>query len=196
MLIVLDRGHGDKGRGQPFDPGVVAGPLREVDLAGAYLTHAAADLTALGHTVRICPAGSYDSRHAWAVAEAAGLPHLDGVYVQLHVNAGAGRYGLVEHDARSAWGRTAAATLADALDDLPEVSKTHVWSLDAGDRGWACIDDIYASPTLCGLIYEPGFIDAPAHAALWTPTGLVRLGGALARGLDRFARSMAVPKAA
>ena len=196
MRIVLDRGHGQKAPGAPFDPGACAGGLREVDLAAGYIRVAAGEIRAAGHEVLLLDSGTYDDRHARALAWAAEAPHKNALYVQCHVNAGGGKYGVVEHDARSSWGRTAAACLADALDELPEVPTVHVWPIDRTDRGWSCIDDIYASPTLAGLIFEPGFIDSPAHAALWTPAGLQRVGATLAEGVHRYARSIAARKAA
>ena len=196
MIIVLDRGHGQKGQAERFDPGVVAGALREVDLAATYIQAAVRALDAAGHVVHLLDAGTYDDRHRLALALAAEHPTEESLYVQCHVNAGGGKYGVVEHDARSSWGRAAAACLADALDELPEVPTARVWELHAGERGWVCIDDIYASPTMCGVVYEPGFIDAPAHSALWTPVGLERLGRALAEGVERYATWAAARKAA
>ena len=196
MLIILDRGHGQKSKADPFDPGVVAGALREVDLAAAYIQAAVRALDTAGHVVRLLDAGTYDDRHRSALALAAEHPTEEALYVQCHVNAGGGEYGVVEHDARSSWGRAAAACLADALDELPEVPTARVWELHAGERGWVCIDDIYASPTMCGVIYEPGFIDAFPHSALWTPAGLERLGLALAEGIGRYATWAAAKKAA
>lgn len=191
LLIVLDRGHGfayaDPKR---FDPGCASAAHREVDLAGAYIATAAERLRAAGHTVVTMEAGLYEERHRQALAAARQHAGLDALYVQCHVNAGGGKYGVVEHDARSTWGRTAAACLADALDEVAEVPTAHVWELHPGERGWVCIDDIYASPTMAGLIYEPGFIDGPTHASLWTPDGLVRVGTALAEGVRRYALSL------
>lgn len=196
MRVVLDRGHGQKAKGAPFDPGACAGGLREVDLAAEYIRVAAGEIRATGHEVLLLDAGTYDDRHARALAWAAEAPRENALYVQCHVNAGGGKYGVVEHDVRSAWGRTAAACLADALDELPETRTVRIWPIDRADRGWICIDDIYASPTMAGLIYEPGFIDSTVHAALWTPWGLERIGYALAEGIRRYASVCAARKAA
>lgn len=196
MLVVLDRGHGNKGDGR-IDPGVVSGGLREIDLAQVYMDRAKAELESRGHLVLVCPEGSYTGRHRWAIAEAAKRPKTDAIYVQCHVNAGGGKYGVVEHDYRSkTWGRQAAAALADALDELPEVPDVRVWDLDPSERGWVCIDDVYASPTMCAVLYEPFFIDGTIHQPLTTPHGLWRVGNALAEGIDRYARVCAARKAA
>lgn len=186
MLVILDRGHGQKPDG--FDPGCVAGALREVDIAADYIRHAGEILTAAGHDVRYLDSGGYDARHRQALAWAATTPG-PALYVQCHVNAGGGGYGLVEFDRRSAWGSTAAMHLAHALIGLVGAAKTN--PLDPGERGWVCIDDIYASPTMCGLIYEPGFIDTPAHAALWTAEGRAKVGAALAAGIAAYAAGRA-----
>lgn len=190
LLAILDRGHGQKGQHDYFDPGVVAGALKEVDLAREYMITATDQLEHLGHKVVWLDSGTYDERHRSAIATAAAHRDLRTVYVQCHVNAGRGKYGVVEYDARSSWGRTAAACLADALDELPEVPTVHLWPLHKGQRGWVCIDDLYYSPTALGLLYEPGFIDSAAHATLWTREGLDRIGCALAEGLHRYAMSL------
>lgn len=202
LLVILDRGHGQKGRGAPFDSGATftapsiagGGVLREVDLTSTYIGHAEVRLRQLGHRVELLDSGTYDARHAKAIELAANAS--EALYVQCHVNAGGGKYGAVEHDARSSAGRRAAAALADALDELAETPTVHVWSLDPGERGWVCIDDIWAAPTMCGLIYEPGFIDAPSHGPLWTPEGLARVGGALAEGIRRYAAGIGARRAA
>lgn len=196
MRIVLDRGHGQKAPGAPFDPGACAGGLREVDLAAGYIRVAAGEIRAAGHEVLLLDSGTYDDRHARALAWAAEAPHKNALYVQCHVNAGGGKYGVVEHDARSSWGRTAAACLADALDELPETRLVRVWPISSAARGWSCIDDIYASPTMAGLIFEPGFIDSAGHQALWTAAGLAQVGRTLAEGIRRYASVCAARKAA
>lgn len=185
MLVILDRGHGQKAHGAPFDPGAMANGLREVDLTAAYIGHAEVRLRALGHRVEVLDSGTYDQRHARAIAWADGAGRA--LYVQCHINAGGGSYALVEHDARSKAGRRASDALGVSLADLPGVSSVKVRGLTASERGWTCIDDIYAAPSMCGLIYEPGFIDAPAHASLWTADGLARIGAALAEGIARYA---------
>lgn len=196
MRVVLDRGHGDKGGGRAFDPGVVSGGLREVDLAAEYIRIAAEYLRQDGHEVLLLDTGDYDSRHRRAIDWAAESARQSALYVQCHVNAGGGVYGLVEHDARSAWGRTAAACLADALDELPETRMVRVWPISSAARGWSCIDDIYDSPTMAGLIFEPGFIDSAGHQALWTAAGIARVGRTLAEGIRRYSSVCAARKAA
>lgn len=188
MRVILDRGHGHKADGAPFDPGVTHGKAREVDLAAGYIQHAVETLRAAGHEVFVLDTGTYDARHAQAIALAAESPEVSSLYVQCHVNGGRGTYAVVEHDARSDRGRAAATCLVEALKALPEISKVRRVELKADDRGWACIDDIHASKTMCGVLYEPFFIDAPAHAALLSAEGLARVGEALAAGIERYSR--------
>lgn len=195
MLVILDRGHGQKARAARFDPGAEFNKMREVDLAAGYIAEARRVLVEEGHTVHLLESGTYDDRHREAIWMASGSK-LEAIYVQCHVNAGGGKYGLIEHDARSSWGRTAAAFLADALDELPEVPVARVWSLDSTQRGWSCIDGIYDSPTMTGVLYEPGFIDTVVHSTLWTPEGLGRVGRALAEGIERYGTWVASRKAA
>lgn len=182
MIVILDRGHGQKPDG--FDPGVCYGGLREVDLSSAYITHAAGLLTAAGHTVHLLDTGSYNDRHRKAL-QLVGASR--GIYIQCHVNAGRGTYGLVMHDRRSKDGARAASTLGAALKALPGISRPEAWPIDAKTRGFSCIDGIWAAPKMCGVVYEPGFIDSPEHAGLWTSEGLRAVGEALAAGVGAFA---------
>lgn len=178
-IVILDTGHGQK-PDRAFDPGVTKGALREVDLAGAYLDHAAEVLRARGWNVHRMSTGAYSARHAEAVR----LVGSDrAIYVQGHVNAGGGRYALVEHDSRSTAGAKAAAMLAHALTSLHGVSVGKVAGLADGERGFTCIRGIWTAPRMCGLIYEPGFLDNAEHDRMWTPAGLMEVGVALADGL-------------
>ena len=186
MLVILDRQHGQKAPGRPFDPGATFGTLRETDLAAAYVDAAAAILREHGHDVELLSHGPYEDRHDAAVA----LARRHGgrvAYVAAHVNAGGGTYALVEYDARSIRGAQLADVVAGELRCLPGILASRTRGLSAGERGFVCIDGIYAGPAgLSAVLFEPGFIDAPAHASLWTPDGLARVGRALAMGLDAW----------
>lgn len=191
MIVILDRGHGQKAVGTPFDSGVVHHGVKEIDLSAAYIKHAAEALRSAGHGVHLLDTGSYDARHAQAVAIAAEHPESAALYVQCHVNSGGGAYGTMEHDGRSARGSVAAKALAEALQGLPEVNKVKVQALRPGIRGWVCIDGIYASKTMCAVLYEPFFIDSASHEALQKPEGLLRVGVALAAGVGRYSQAIA-----
>lgn len=186
MIILLDRQHAGKPDKQ--DHGAVYGDLVETTLTLGYGELLLAKLRAKGHTV-ICYGwpgfvGSYSQRQAMAVEVAKAHPLERCVYVALHVNAGGGTYALVEYDARSAGGAKVARALAASLDGLAEVSAGKVAGMDSDTRGFVCLSGIYAGPSnLCGVLAEPGFIDADKHASLWTAEGLERVAEALAGGL-------------
>lgn len=183
MIVVLDQQHiGRKSR--PGDRGATNGLLRETDLTRAYIDVAWAELRRQGHQVHILDTGEYAERQAQANALAAQNPAVPHVYVACHVNAGKGTYALVEHDSRSRAGLAAATRTAQALEALPEIKAGKVIGMVPATRGYACIRDIYDGPAnITAILYEPGFIDAPAHQALWTPEGLRRVGMALVVGL-------------
>lgn len=174
------------------EPGAARGPLVERALVRAYLGECRARLLSAGLMVEVYDPeiSTYEAIHYLARqrAKAAGVPAL---YIAGHVNAGGGDYGLVGCDARSARGYEAAQVVARHLRAAcPEVSRVQVAPLTPGcaisPRGFDCIDGVGApgSPScLSGLLLEPGFIDQPRHAALWTEDGLRRLGYALADGI-------------
>ena len=195
MLALLDIQHAGK-PSRPSDMGAafdldgdgVTGENgeREVDLVRAYVAAAKSHLEAHGVVVEVLTAGEYGTRHVKANALAAG--HAKAVYVACHVNAGKGDYGLVEYDARSPRGAQLADLAAADLRALPGIKRGVTKGLGAGDRGFSCIDGIYAGPKgLCAILYEPGFIDAPAHRGLWTAGGLVQVGCTLALTLEAWA---------
>lgn len=196
LLVILDRQHAGK-RSSPADVGAcydldgdgvkAETGEREIDLTLGYGERAAQALEQVGvQVVRLgWPdyVGSYDERHAQAIGHARSNKEGRCLYVALHVNAGGGDYGLVEYDERSGRGGAAASTLCRALTTLPELSRGKTNALDSTERGWACIDGLYSGPAnLCGVIYEPGFIDQAKHRPLWTEAGLARVGRALAQG--------------
>lgn len=194
LFVVLDRGHGQKGRSARFDPGAVHDTLVEVNLTHAYIAAAKLALEAAGHVVVVLVTGTYDQRHAVAIRLAA--EHTEALYIQCHVNAGGGEYALVEYDRRSSAGRRAASSIARALGELAGVTVGQIRPLDSDDRGWTCIDDIWAAPTMCGVLIEPGFIDSPEHAHLWTADGLRLVGAAIADGIEAYAEQLAARSAA
>lgn len=187
MIAILDRQHLGK-PSKPGDHGAVHGALRETDLTDAYIAAAADALRRHGHTVEVLVEGEYGTRHHRAREIARGAPKTRCAYVACHVNAGGGTYGLVEYDARSTRGAQLADELAHGLRALPGVTTSRTKGLGAGERGWVCIDGIYAGPAnLAGVIFEPGFIDAGGHAGLWTAEGLTRIGTALALACEGWA---------
>lgn len=207
LRILLDIGHGYKGdtkpagkRSKPIrieDPGVVVGSRREIDVATIYTLGDGGtwrgllgELEDRGYPVHRITPGPYADRQAEAAELAAAHPGDRCVYLQSHVNAGGGRYALVEHDRASEWGQAAAELLAEALGELSEVSIGKVASIGPGERGWICIDGIRPLPTTFALLLEPGFLDTPAHDPLWGFEGLRHVARQVAIGLDRYARTL------
>ena len=194
-MIYLDHGHGWKGADQGYDPGAILGGAAVtnpephqteavlVRFLGAALE---ADLRRLGVEVVTVPAlGRYADRHAWVASEAK-AGGTKGLYVQVHGNAGGGRYALVEHDARSVVGMRAARIVAAELRArLPaEVSLGRIVGLKIGDRGHTCLSGLWPVAGVAGLILEPAFLDSEAHTALWSGAGVSSVATALAHGLQ------------
>lgn len=192
-LVILDRQHGDKGA--RFDPGARFGGLQEVDLTTAYGTSCAAHLRAAGVDVLWLDSGGYQERHLEAADAADLVAPRPALYLALHVNAGRGRLGIGFYDARSPRGARASAAIARALGErLPELAGSRSIAARPSDwtvNAWHTIRRIYsaAGPNLSGVCVEPGFIDQPAHAGLWSPPGLERVGAAVAEGALAFLRA-------
>jgi len=159
---------------------VYSSALVEERLTREYMRHAEDRLRALGHRVVIVSAGEgHGYRARWKTADALKAD----VYVQCHCNAGAGDYGLVVHDKRSTKGKALAARVRDALGDAcPELRRTLAHSGERFPRA----QNVIAGVRAVAVVYEPGFIDYPAHNSLWRPDGLERVGIALADGIDEW----------
>ena len=203
MIAILDIQHAGK-RSSPRDVGAtfdldgdgVRGGLgeREIDVSASYVARARDVLPASGHVAYVLTTGDYGERHAAAIAIAKANPGVRCAYVACHANAGGGSYGLVEYDERSGLGAALAHALADALSALPGVGRGRTRGLGAADRGWACIDGIYAGPeNLCGVIFEPFFVDFAGHRPLMSPSGLARVGAVLADGCLSWSRGRIEP---
>lgn len=137
-------------------------------------------LRELGHDVVVLSDGQYAERHERVNRYKAR------VYVALHVNAGGGKYGLVVHDHRSARGAVLGDDVATRLRAAcPELTKVTVEPGMPGtwtENAYRCIAGV-AAVAVC---FEPYFIDQLAHAPLMTEAGLVRVGRALADGIDAW----------
>jgi hypothetical protein len=183
---------------------------REVDLVEGYVAAAVERCRELGIASTVLRSGEYGARHLEAIGIAKATSGRV-AYAACHVNAGGGSYGLLRPDHRSGGGLALAKSIAGGLAALPEVSALSRVRLDplypnggaamrAGrdtstealvawwTRGWGTIDGIYAGPAnLAGVLVEPFFIDSPAHRALATPAGLVRVGRAIVDGARGWA---------
>lgn len=195
MIVVLDRQHvGKPGRDDRGAVGEVDGDtVHEVDLTAAYIEAATALLTAEGHDVVHLDSGWYQERHRKAAEIARHNPDEAVAYVACHINAGGGSYGLVIHDERSRGGHALAEAVADALGSAcePYLDRSLVRAAERGGtwaRAMSTIAGIYDGPAnLCGVCFEPLFIDCARHEALMRPEGLVLVGQALATGCMTWA---------
>lgn len=178
-LIVATIGHA----GRPSrwnDRGACFDGVEEVTAVRRYLGSMDAELRRLGHQVALLSDGEY--REQWARADAYGAQ----VYLNAHVNAGAGDYGLVFYDHRSRAGLGLAEEVALALDEVVS------WKV----RPMACRPDTNGVPrdgdyseafnTIAGvkapaLCLEPYFLDGPRRRDFLAQ--LDAIGVALARGL-------------
>jgi N-acetylmuramoyl-L-alanine amidase len=191
-LIALDRQHAgvpsrayaDAGAWADLDrDGQRDGEESEALLTPVYILAAETRLRELGHSVVVLSDGQYPDRHARVNAYKAD------VYVAAHLNAGGGDYGLAVHDARSAAGKALAASVVRSLTAAcPELRRGVVGDTVGFPRALACIDGVYSGRPVA-VCYEPCFMDRQEHQGLLRPDGLVRLGRALADGIDAWLRA-------
>lgn len=163
----------------------------EAELARGYVAHAEAALARAGHHVLVLEQGSYPERHRRAIEAARARQGERALYVQAHASAGRGAYGLVLYDYRSLAGARVARNMTASLAAyLPELAgNVRQCALHPGDRGWSCLDGIYDGPALLrGMVVEPGFLNSPRHASMWSAAGLMRIGTAIATVCDEWAR--------
>lgn len=217
--VVLSPGHGTREPGRSWDPGATVGELRERDLTGRVAELAETILRAAGAEVLGHDGPGYAAEHRTAVAWLDARPG-PGLYCSLHANIGGGDYVLVRPDYRSQSGRRAAASIGDSLEDLAEVRSFRTDELypngttahrsgrqpsrvrggadpwEWWTRGWVCIDGLWSAQRAPGVLVELGFLDSPAHRALWTDEGLLRLADRLAAGVTTYLEAAAARRAA
>jgi hypothetical protein len=140
----------------------------------------------------------YDAGHARVNAIAADwhARNPGGVSVALacHCNAGGGTYGVVAWDERSGLGRDCAANIATAWKHgIPAASAVKRWVAKSDGQRFErhmhyTVRGGYAGPARhCSVLLEPGFLDTPAHRAMWTPQGLDQIARATVAGLLTWA---------
>lgn len=203
--VLLCPGHGVREPGRAWDPGATHGALTEREECGDVAERARGLLDKRGLVAEVYDGPGYAAEHQHAVARL-DQQKASALYCSIHANIGGGRYPLVRPDYRSTSGARAALAIAEALDALPELTGARTDPLypdsfaaaragrkpDATDsyawwtRGWVCIDGMWTSKRACGVLVELGFLDAVAHAPLWTDEGRGRLAGALAEGIARY----------
>lgn len=194
-LVVFDHGHaGRTGRKPPAtytDPESGLVMFREDVLSLAYGSHAIETLRLTGVDAVWLGPGTYEDRQRRARDMGADLA------VMTHVNSGASailaagnplRGGLFyDHRASSRGGKGAAlaikgkcsAALGGGWYAHPCKPGRTEWTAGA----FSLLEHLGAVP---GVVFEPGYIDAPEHFARWTPNGLRQLGEALAFGVLDF----------
>jgi len=119
--------------------------------------------------------GPYSTRHR---AVNAWKPHA---YLACHLNAGGGRYALMEHMSMSR-GKALAEAIGQSLSAIfPALADHRTLALKSTDRGAVCIERVEdpAAAVLC----EPFFGDNPAHQALLAAPELHRVGRAIGLGV-------------
>lgn len=199
MIIALDVQH--SGRvSRPRDLGASADidgdSLKELHESEAlwtpfYALFAQMRLLELGHTVYPISDGEYSERHRRVNRYSAD------VYIACHLNAGSvaqnGKrrqpYSALFYDFRSKPERGLA--LAEAIDSrlgrIEEIGgNRRIWATSTKDwrrNAHYTIKGVKA----VAICYEPLFIDAPAHHALFTFEGMRQIGHALAEGIHAWA---------
>ena len=202
MPLILDRQHVGKGGKRRNDVGAALDLDGDGDIdrdeEESYLTEGYIQ----GATLAMCEPGRYipspvltlgpySERHRLSNELALRCTTLPFAYVACHVNAGGGDFGLILHDHRSTGGKRLALAIAARLSAAcPELSEVQVKACCPDDwtrNAYSTIRGIYDGPSnIAGVCFEPGFIDCPAHAPLWKPDGLRRIGDALGDGAFDF----------
>ena len=191
-IAILNRQHGQKGTISRFDPGAVHEHLREVDLVSRYFDTVERVLIRNGVVVHRINTGSYDNRNNRVAQIARANKAVPVLHVLGHVNSAIrpGTTGIIFSDSRSQQGPIAAGMVADKMRSLPELTRVLEIRTEKGDQ-WSrvryCLDPTYRAPHNCyGILLEPGFINSPSHAPLWTVEGLERLGKSIGAGIAQY----------
>jgi len=142
---------------KPFDRGASHGGYNEADLVLKYATLTFQELTRQGYEVFLITSGTYAERHDWINR------HGIDLYLACHLNAGGGRYSLVEyyHDAGQRT-REIARIMADNFRTILGTSAAKIWEIPKDGRGAACLKGTRPS----ALLLEPLFIDNEAHLSI------------------------------
>ena len=211
MIVFLDRQHAgkihrlaDRGAFGDLDgDGTADGDgAREIEamLTPVYMLHAEKRLIELGHSVVWLCDGTYKARAKRAQSY---TPRGDlAAYIACHINclgaeggavtANSGRYGAAFYDSRSKAGhgdRLAQAIKFELEMSCPELSE--VKALPCSRSKWArAFTTIRHVGRPVATCFEPGFLDQDAHRDLWLPSGLQRIGEALAEAIDNWAHNM------
>ena len=108
-------------------------------------------------------------------------------YLACHLNAGRGRYALMEYMTVTE-GKLLASSIGQSLvQAFPVIVEHRTQGLSSTDRGAVCIARV-ESPTVA-VLCEPFFGDHPGHQALLAAPELGRVGEAIGEGVARWWRS-------
>lgn len=184
MTVFFDIGHGGRIVNGAFnqDPGATFGNVREVDLVEAYVFHARKALRDRKISSVVLSYGPYYQRQAYANSIAEKYPEEQFLYLACHVNASdpPGDYALLLHDGRSKKGKASAEKLGVFLKARVLATSTKDWTKNAHET----VDGIYDGPNnICGVCFEPFFINHPSSAERRTEQGLKTLGTSLATAI-------------
>jgi N-acetylmuramoyl-L-alanine amidase len=151
--IAVDTQHMGKPH-KPADRGGSYNGYQEAYLALRYATLVFQELTSKGYEAFLITSGTYTERHAWI------NKHNIDLYLACHLNAGGGRYSLVEHyyDAGRRT-REIAKIMAENFKTILNTSDGKVWEIPKGGRGAVCLSGTRPS----ALLLEPLFIDNDRH---------------------------------
>jgi len=151
--IAIDVQHMGKPN-KPADRGASHGSYQEADLVLKYATLAFQELTAKGYEAFLITSGTYAERHEWINR------HGIDLYLACHLNAGGGRYSLVEHYYNAGQRtRKIAGIMAENFKAILGTSAAKVWEIPKDGRGAACLKNTRPS----ALLLEPLFIDNERH---------------------------------
>lgn len=161
--VILDVQH----MGQPHKPfarGAQTDGKYEADLALRYAICTRERFLLAGYKTFLVCHGAYEERHFWANVSCNTRTSL---YVACHLNAGGGKYPLVEYycDAGERTRRIAkfiAFKFSDKLVSPNEAScfsQAQVWQIAHKARGWVCL----SGTKMSAVLVEPLFVDNPAH---------------------------------
>lgn len=192
-IVFLDRQHAGK-PGKLNDRGAAADldgdgkkEIHELEAMRTplYLLQAEQRLISHGHKVITLSDGWYSDRHK-RVNSYANKVGGRAIYVAAHLNAGGGSYGVVFYDHRSQNGQKLSEKIAARLEaTCPELTrgvKTRAANpADGTKNAYYTIKGIGTPVAIC---FEPCFMDTPEHQGLLEGEGLVRIGYALADGIN------------
>ena len=188
MIIAATIGHA----GRPSrwaDRGAVFEGCEEVSVVRRYLDAADAELRRLGHEVVLLSDGEYAAQ--WARADAYGAD----VYLNCHVNAGRGDYGLVLYDHRSNAGKRLAESIAaEMVRAFPWATTARACRPDTNgvprdvdfSEAFACIAGVKA----VAICFEPYFLDGPRRGTFFSNLGIV--GQTIASGIVLGAKNESI----